>query len=472
MLGIPLVCQLLFGGILIASLHQIDSAARKESQAKHLIATCQELRAALVRYYMQVGARKFIATEKMDDGLRNFEALIQSKMVELKEDVNGNPSAETMVRKYDEDLHQVHDLFAEALVSVDVQTSKHAFARYINEGEFVEHFVECFQNIVDDEESLIAAYKPVVDEFSPRSLQNRASLREALIFGGILNTVVVFAVAMYFNKSTLRRLLALMQNISAFSAGKLNPVPVEGADEISDVDRAFRSMAQARIASDEMRRSMYAMVSHDLRSPLTSINLTLSLIIDKEASQLDSKLMTKLNRINSESARLVRLSSGFLDLEKLEDGKLKLQVTECAVRDLVEQSVYAVSGLAQSKKVELSVQESGLMVPCDADRIMEVLVNLLSNAVKFTPPNSTVAVAVVARDSNIVFEVSDQGTAIPEEQLANLFQPFSQLEGTVAGGSGLGLYVSKMLVELHGGQIGYRAREGGGSCFWFSLPSA
>jgi signal transduction histidine kinase len=477
-LGIPLVCELLFLGALVFNLERLDEAAQREANAKRIIANCQEIRFSLNRYYMLLGAQRFMDTSRMEEKLASFSQNIDDKLALLRAASAGDKESSQIVKEYSANLGRAERLFADAAGSYERGSQRAVLARFVEESEFVEELFDCFQKTAHCEEQLIRRYEPVVREFQPQSLQNRQRLRDELVAIGALNTIVVVALFLYYRRHTLQRLRALMTNMSLFSLGRQDLVPVGGDDELAELDGKFRQMAEARDESESMRRSMYAMVSHDLRSPLTSTSLTLSFLLDSDTTQLPDNLSRKLQTINSEVNRLFRLSSSFLDMEKLEEGQFQLELTEIDATSLLKQALDAIAGQSNAKKVliETRIEPPELLLKCDVDRTIQVLVNLLSNAVKYTPAQSTITVAVktVCHEGSlpmIRFSITDQGKGISADNMDRLFTKYSQLEGSMAGGSGLGLFICKQLVEAHGGRVGADNVGDSGSCFWFELPT-
>jgi signal transduction histidine kinase len=212
-----------------------------------------------------------------------------------------------------------------------------------------------------------------------------------------------------------------------------------------------------------------------LRTPLTSIRGALGLIeggIVKQGSQKCSDLI----RIGRESSdRLIRLINDILDLKKIETGQFDLQLEPIAADRLLQEAVNSLKGMADERGVTLSL-ESGpphVTITVDKDRCTQVLANLISNALKFSKNGSEVRVNGIVDAQQIRFSIVDNGPGIPDSELPKLFQKFRQLDSSdtrKSEGTGLGLAVSKALVEQHGGNIGVQSKVGFGSTFWFELP--
>ncbi|HEY9719368.1 MAG TPA: HAMP domain-containing sensor histidine kinase [Trichormus sp.] len=474
LLGLPLACQLALGTVLIVDLTQLDAAAKREANAKSVITGCETIRGALAKYTMLLGAARFESSEDSAARLHNLQQLIEQQLGELKIQVAGDVKSEEDVRIYHDALKRLVEYFADVNVQfAGGQVGKH-LARFIDEGEYLEELTAAYNATLRCESDLLGRYAPVENEFQPAAIRDRENALRLVIAGVILNAVLVIALAIFFGKVILARLNQLMTNISKFSKGETSLEPlVGGNDEFSELDLEFRLMAQAREQAEQFRRSLYAMVSHDLRSPLTSASLTLSTVLEKERDTLTAPTLKKLERLNHETSRLVKLANSFLDLEQAESGTLELHQRETNPSDLIESAINAVKGLADAKRVQIIIRSDEEKLICDGDRIVQVLVNLLSNSIKYAPRDSAIELTYTATETAARFEIKDKGPGISEADRAKLFTRFAQLadpERRENTGSGLGLYICKLLVEAHTGEIGMVSQPDGGSCFWFQLP--
>ncbi len=226
---------------------------------------------------------------------------------------------------------------------------------------------------------------------------------------------------------------------------------------------------------DRMKNEFISTVSHELRTPLTSIRGSLGLISGGAAGEVSeqTKLLVDIAYKNSE--RLARIVNDILDTEKIESGEMDLIIKPLDITALVEQALEANSGYAQQFEVKLVLESSlpGVLVGVDNDRLMQVLANLLSNAAKFSPINGAVAVRIARHNQMVRVSVNDHGPGIPDEFRARLFQKFAQADNSDArrsGGSGLGLSITKALIEKMHGRIGFDTGPAAGTTFYFDLP--
>jgi len=224
---------------------------------------------------------------------------------------------------------------------------------------------------------------------------------------------------------------------------------------------------------DRMKSEFVATVSHELRTPLTSIRGSLGLIAGGLAGPLPEKARSLVEIARDNCERLVRLVNDILDIEKLEAGQMPMHQQPESLKPLLEKAVTDNSGLAGQHEVALVLQcDADAAANIDADRFLQVMANLLSNAVRFSPRGASVRLQLRRDAGQARVEVTDQGPGIPPEFHGRIFQKFSQADSSNTrqkSGSGLGLSISKALVERMGGRIGYRS-EPGSTTFFIEFP--
>jgi PAS domain S-box-containing protein len=230
-----------------------------------------------------------------------------------------------------------------------------------------------------------------------------------------------------------------------------------------------------RRALERMKDQFISMVGHELRTPLTSIRGALDLLAAGQAGTLTEKGLRMLSIAGEDTDRLIRLVNEVIDIERLELGRVKMLLQECDAAQLIRQASEVMQPMAEKAKVRLEVSSQPATVQADPDRILQTLTNLLSNAIKFSAPGATVGVSATRRDNHVLFQVSDQGRGIPPENLESIFGRFQQVEtadARVRGGAGLGLSISRKIVQQHGGRLWAESAPGRGSTFCFTLPVA
>lgn len=258
-------------------------------------------------------------------------------------------------------------------------------------------------------------------------------------------------------------------------------VPVEVSTRLVLLDgRPVAVQGVARDVSERrdverMRREFVATVSHELRTPLTSIRGSLGLLTAKTAGELAPAAERLVAIAERNTTRLIRLINDFLDLERLDSGRMDLTLAPTPLEAVLASSVDAVQGMADEHGVAVEVGPTDLRVIADADRLEQVVLNLLSNAVKFSPRGERIEVSASPRGGEAEVRVVDRGRGVPPGLHDAIFERFRQVDASDSrqkGGTGLGLAISKTIVERHGGSIGILSEEGKGATFWFRVPLA
>lgn len=249
---------------------------------------------------------------------------------------------------------------------------------------------------------------------------------------------------------------------------------LDNYDKPIGVSVIYRDISQRKEVEKRLSE-FYSTISHELRSPLTSIRGALSLIDDQIVDMGSAECYEMIAVARSSSERLVRLINDILDIKKIEAGKLELKLVKIDASSLVARAVSGMEGLARSGNIQLIQDiESSATVEVDIDRIIQVLTNLISNAIKFSSDGGCVIVGLEIRpDAALRFSIADQGAGIPVHLQSRLFQRFQQVDSSDTRpkeGTGLGLALSKAIVEEHKGIIGVYSSTSTGSTFWFDLP--
>jgi signal transduction histidine kinase len=246
--------------------------------------------------------------------------------------------------------------------------------------------------------------------------------------------------------------------------GRRAAVAVENARLFLEAQRAVRT-----------REEVLAVVSHDLKNPLGSISLSVQLLRRLlPEGEVGERMRNHTRTIERSVERMDRLIRDLLDMASLQANRLKLDLGRYAADDLVREGLVLLEPLAIQKRIELRTRllRERSWVRCDRDRFFQVLTNLVGNALKFTPEDGSVTVAVEPQGDFVRFSVRDTGPGIPSEAMPHLFEPFWQAKGTARQGTGLGLTISRGIVEAHGGWLEVETEQGQGSTFAFTLPRA
>ncbi len=246
-------------------------------------------------------------------------------------------------------------------------------------------------------------------------------------------------------------------------------------NELANLQRELAKKNKELARLNELKSQFLAMAAHDLNHPIGVIQMYGEFLLDEAASSLSEEHAEFLRIIVETSRSMQQILNDFLDIAKIEAGRLELHRVPVDMEALVRKSV-ALNQLQASKKdigINFICRVSNLVAEVDPPKIEQVLNNLLSNAVKFSPPHTTVQVSLDKQNERMILRVSDQGMGIPRDMLDRLFKPFERVRTKVGAqekGSGLGLAIVKKIVQAHGGDIHVESLEGHGSTFTVTFP--
>jgi signal transduction histidine kinase len=246
----------------------------------------------------------------------------------------------------------------------------------------------------------------------------------------------------------------------------------------ADLEQKSRELSKANVRLEELsqlKSHFLANMSHELRTPLNSILGFSEVLQDKMFGALNEKQEQYVNYIMESGQHLLSLINNILDLSKIEAGKMEIEVAKIRIGDLLKDSLTMVKEMALKQSVELGLklEDDIPEIYADERKVKQIAFNLLSNAVKFTPDGGRVGIQAVKEQEDIRVTVWDTGIGIKEEDKGKLFKEFQQLDSGANKryqGTGLGLALSKRLVEMHGGRIWVESEPGKGSRFSFTLP--
>jgi signal transduction histidine kinase len=272
-------------------------------------------------------------------------------------------------------------------------------------------------------------------------------------------------------RSLANRLDRVRDAAAALAAGNLaGRVPEErGPAELAEVAASFNRMAASLEELFDARRELVAWASHDLRTPLASMQAMVEALEDGLGDP-----QRYLPALREQVRNLSDLVDDLFELSRLDAGLLVLELSETDVDDLVASCVRSLEPAAEARHVRLATSVQGRVVAhCAPEKVERVVLNLLTNALRHTPSDGTVAVAVDSAENAVRIVVEDTGDGLTPETARRMFERFWRGDrARTGGGSGLGLAIARGLVEAHGGSIWAESREGGGARVSFTLPAA
>ena len=218
---------------------------------------------------------------------------------------------------------------------------------------------------------------------------------------------------------------------------------------------------------------LMAQISHEIRTPLNGIKGFGELLLDESSGELNEVQKKYLTKMLDSTEKLSQIVERVLDWAKLESKQSQLTIEEVQLNYLLWEVMELLSQKAEQKNIALSLNvPEKIILQADGGRLREIMINLVDNSLKYTPQGGKVEVTAEIKDGKLLLSVQDNGYGIPENQMKRLFQPFSYGAKRIANeiSSGLGLWICKLLVEMHQGEIWAESQEGQGSRFYVLLP--
>lgn len=289
----------------------------------------------------------------------------------------------------------------------------------------------------------------------------------------LLLVAIAGGLALWLRGRAFAPIFGLAEVMRRFGRGERDVRAEErGPAELREMSARFNEMAAAIAAQRQAQIAFLGGVAHDLRNPLSVLQLAVALIRDDQPLPPEDKLRKTIGRIRGQIVRMDRMIGDFLDMAKIEAGELDLRLQVHDARDLVRDVVGLFDSGATTSRIEMRLPDEAVPLRCDALRIEQVVTNLVSNAIKYSPPDSPIAITLGQDEEQVVIGVEDRGFGIGEGDRERVFEPFRRVGASKdsAPGAGLGLFVVRRIVEAHGGRIDVQSAPGRGSTFEVWLP--
>ena len=303
-----------------------------------------------------------------------------------------------------------------------------------------------------------------VNDFLPLFLQS-----------GLIALLLSLVVAFFFARWIADPLQKVVLAARAMPSAEIKPVEPQGPHEVQELTRAFNSMIARTQASQKSQRDFVANVSHELKTPLTSVQGFAQALLDGTADSAETRQQAA-QVIYNESGRMHRLVLDLLDLARLDAGTADITMSPVNMSALLNAIREKFTPQSQKAGVEVKVEVAANLpnLTADGDRLAQVFTNLVDNALKFTPRGGVISLSASVVNREMQVSVSDTGTGIPAEAQAHIFDRFYQADFSRKGGekhgAGLGLAIAKEIVQAHGGKISVHSRLGEGTSFDVFLP--
>ena len=222
---------------------------------------------------------------------------------------------------------------------------------------------------------------------------------------------------------------------------------------------------------DFAKTNFIATVSHELKTPISSIKMSLQLLENSSTGTINDDQKQLIDSIKDDSQRLLKITGELLELSQLETGNIQLNIEKSSPNEIAKYAIEAVKVQAEQKQIEVKLESQANLseVKADSEKSSWVLINFLTNAIRYSSENSVVTVKLKQEKNQIVFQVTDKGKGIDKRYQSKVFDKYFQIPGSHKSGTGLGLAISKEFIEAQNGTIGVESELGLGSTFYFKL---
>ncbi|MBE6835599.1 MAG: HAMP domain-containing protein [Ruminococcaceae bacterium] len=294
------------------------------------------------------------------------------------------------------------------------------------------------------------------------------------LFSSAVALVLCFIAVYLMTYSLTKPLRQMSYATKRYSVGDFSPrVDVRGRDELASLCAEFNAMATALATLESSRRNFVANVSHELKTPMTTISGYMDAILDGTIEKSEQTHYIQI--VSDEVKRLSRLVVAMLNMSKIEAGEIKLNPTKFDINELIFTTLLSFEQVISNKNIEITGLEklSPVEVKADRDMLHQVVYNLVDNAVKFTPENGEISLSAVADEKNVSVSIKNTGAGVSSEEITKIFERFYKVDKSRSydvKGAGLGLYIVKTIVEMHGGTIRADSVEGQYTNFTFTIP--
>lgn len=314
----------------------------------------------------------------------------------------------------------------------------------------------------------------LLDEERQRAQRWRAKIKQLVLWSSVADLAMALVLFLVFVKTITQRLNLLMKNAAVLPKSTELPYKVEGDDEIASLDASMHEAAGELIKAANYRRSLLAMIAHDLKNPLTAVHVAFDVMLKGSNKGQVAVADDRIKELQSTTGQMTTLLDDLLSLDRMESSELRLDLSLVTAAELVKETCNLTSSQVSAKNLQIATQidASGVNVIADRRRLVQVLANFVGNAARFSPQGATITIAAAKQNSIAIFSVIDSGPGIPEGLQSKVFDKYFQAAGVAESGQGygLGLAICKQIIERHKGQIGVKSKPGQGATFWFSLP--
>jgi signal transduction histidine kinase len=469
-------------GVLVDAVLELRDATRLEARSKDVTAATLVLEKHVID--LEAGLRGLVLTSnrRFLQPWESARAELPASLREFQRLASTNPAQRIQARDLATQINEYLRDYSIPLVNIALERPRVARTTLARaEGNRRMDAIRAdFDSFLAAEDALSAASAASADSEADRAI--------ALAVAGLLgSTLLVVAFGLYLARSTARPVRDVAAAASQLAEGDLSVrLDEKGPGEVGALTAAFNRMAaqlqRSRSAleaqneklreSERLKSELVSIVSHELRTPLASVLGFTSLLLTRDVPPEEQRRYLEI--IDAQGRRLSSLLNDFLDIERLEEGQLKLARELFDMGELVGEQAQLFAGQSDKHRLDVVLPPKPLPVRGDPNRLAQVVGNLLSNAIKYSPEGGTVKVVGERHDDLVRVSVQDEGLGIPEDLQQEVFGKFFRGDAAASGiaGSGLGLTIARSVIEAHGGRINVESASGEGSVFWLELPVA
>lgn len=462
---VPVSFQIAFVIVLALLLQQAEHEIGEEKRSNTLVIYCQDIQHQFLEAAGVVTAYRKTREESLFRRYRGLMRRAEADLEEMSTAVSDNANEREV-------LNKLKDTTKKCLSAFDHHVE---LIRLTGSGsETGPEMQLATGNFIRASEKFIRAQRLEVQKAPEESARRRREIVNALSIGSLIDLLIGIGLVVFFAKGTVKRLGTLIENTHRLTKREKLLKPISGSDEIAHLDKVFHDMATSLDEAARHKQELVQMVSHDLRTPLTSVQMSLSSLADGIYGEISTPALKQIRISEFNITRLIHMIRDLLDIERLEAGKLEMDISSVSLEEVIHQSVSAVEAYAERTEITIEHPQTKAKIEADSERLIQVLINLLSNAIKFSPKKSTITIEVNESPEWTEIRIADRGRGIPPEFLTSVFDRFQQVSVSDAKkqhGSGLGLAIAKAIVEAHNGTIGVESKMGEGSTFWLRIPS-
>ena len=373
----------------------------------------------------------------------------------------------TEIKKRETELKEVRTALLNILEDIEEERKK-TEAEKNKTLAIITHFADGI--LVFDKEDRLSLLNPKVEEiFEVKSKEIlNLSLSQLSKFPNFLPLLELLKKK---EKELFRKELKLRENLIL----EVSVIPIKAKSEIIGTLVVLHDVTRKKII-ERMKTEFVSIAAHQLRTPLSAIKWTLKMLLDGDLGEITEEQREFVNKAYRANERMIKLINDLLNVARIEEGRYLYKLSSLSIEPLVRKIVESLKQEAERKKIKLEFKKPKKKLPklmLDAEKISLAIQNLVENAIKYTPAGGKVTVSLKVENEEVVFSVKDTGVGIPKEQQDRVFSKFFRGANVMrmeTEGSGLGLFITKNIIEAHGGRIWFQSKEGKGTTFYFAIP--